>query len=72
MTMAFKNYRFLLQHSKTKETQEILVEAHTFPEAATLAYINSHNLKKDDGDKWNIVSATEESYRLGNNTGDLP
>lgn len=52
--------------------QEILVEAHTFPEAASLAYIETHNLKADDGDKWNIVSATEEDYRLGNNIGDLP
>jgi hypothetical protein len=70
--MAFKNYRFLVQHSKTKAMQEILVEAHTFPEAASLAYIETHNLKADNGDKWNIVSATEEDYRLGNNIGDLP
>lgn len=70
--MAFKNYRFILQHPKTGETLEVFIEAHTFPEAASAAYVNSHNLKRDGEDKWDIVSAIEQSYMLGSNTGDTP
>ena len=70
--MAFKRYRFLLQHSRTSEIHEMFVEAHTFPEASSKVYVAAHNLKKNDGDRWKIVSATEEDYRLGKNTGDLP
>tara|TARA_R110000737_G_C14497157_1_gene471300 strand:- start:739 stop:951 length:213 start_codon:yes stop_codon:yes gene_type:complete len=70
--MAFKNYKFILQNPKTGETFEVPIEAHTFPEAASAAYVYSHNLKSDGDDRWDIVSATEQSYMLGNNTGDIP
>tara|TARA_R100000664_G_scaffold33717_1_gene51686 strand:- start:1874 stop:2065 length:192 start_codon:yes stop_codon:yes gene_type:complete len=59
--MPFKEFKFLLQNKSNGDIEEMIVEAHTFPEAASQAYVECNNLRKGS-DTWTIVSAVDQQF----------
>ena len=60
--MPIKQFEFIIQSSSTGKTESILVEAHTFPQASTEAYVACNN-RREGSETWSIVSAVDKRYQ---------
>jgi len=64
--MALRTFKFVLKCINTSGTHELVVEAHTFPQAASEVYVEAHKLRAGKNE-WRIVSAIDETSRIGEN-----